>query len=109
MEYEANVSQGEILADLINILSSTTPYITAFNHFAKDFALLCEDDKHALLAIKDILEQCLVEDSSAADIVIPYLIEQIAISKPEESASVIVTDLQTYRNCLIVMWFSSWE
>jgi ATP-dependent helicase/nuclease subunit B len=94
MEYEANVSQGEILADLINILSSTTPYITAFNHFAKDFALLCEDDKHALLAIKDILEQCLVEDSSAADIVIPYLIEQIAISKPEESASVIVTDLQ---------------
>jgi ATP-dependent helicase/DNAse subunit B len=94
MEYEANVSQGEILADLINILSSKTPYITAFNHFAKNFALLSEDDRHALLAIKDILEQCLIEENAAIDVVIPYLVEQISISKPEETASVILTDLQ---------------
>lgn len=94
MEYEANVSQGDILADLINILASKTPYFTAFNHFAKDFVMLSEDDKQALLAIKDILEQCLVEENDANDIVIPYLVEQISISKTEENASVILTDLQ---------------
>jgi ATP-dependent helicase/nuclease subunit B len=94
MEYEANVSQGEILADLINILASSTPTITAFDHFAKDFHMLSEDDKHALLSIKDILEQCLMEDSEVSDVVIPYLIEQISISKSDESASVILTDLR---------------
>jgi ATP-dependent helicase/DNAse subunit B len=94
LEYEANVSQGEILADLINILASTTPYITAFDHFAKDFSSLCEEDKQALLSIKDILEQCMVENRTAADAVVPYLIENISVSSSDRHASVILTDLR---------------
>ena len=95
MEYEANVSQGEILADLINFIASATPYLTAFEHFAKDFSKLCENDKQALLSIKDILEQCLVENHNATDAVIEYLIENISISTSDESASVILTDLRS--------------
>lgn len=94
LEYEANVSQGEILADLINVLASTTPYITAFDHFAKDFSSLCEEDKQALLSIKDILEQCMVENHTAANAVIPYLIENISVSSSDRHASVILTDLR---------------
>jgi ATP-dependent helicase/nuclease subunit B len=94
MEYEANVSQGEILADLMTILSSSNPYITAFDHFAKNFALLHEDDKLALLSIKDIIEQCALQASETSDIVIPYLIEQISLSSQKQSAPVLITDIK---------------
>ncbi|PKM70006.1 MAG: hypothetical protein CVU94_01120, partial [Firmicutes bacterium HGW-Firmicutes-19] len=94
MEYEANTSQGEILADLITVLSSSNPYITAFDHFAKNFAFLHEDDKHALLSIKDIIEQCTFEASETTDIVIPYLIEQISLSSQKQSAPVVITDIK---------------
>ncbi|PKM90274.1 MAG: hypothetical protein CVU85_01030 [Firmicutes bacterium HGW-Firmicutes-10] len=94
MEYEANVSQGEILADLITMLSSSNPYITTFDHFAKNFSFLFEDDKHALLSIKDIIEQCAFEAGETADIVIPYLIEQISLSSQKQSAPIIITDIK---------------
>jgi len=94
MEYEANVSQGEILADLITIFSSSNPFIAAFDHFAKNFALLHEDDKRALLSIKDIIEQCALKTSETTDIVIPYLIEQISLSSSKQSAPVLITDIK---------------
>jgi ATP-dependent helicase/nuclease subunit B len=94
MEYEANVSQGEILADLMTILSSSNPYITAFDHFAKNFALLHEDDKLALLSIKDIIEQCALQANETSAIVIPYLIEQISLTSQKQSAPVLITDIK---------------
>ncbi|MBV1708567.1 MAG: PD-(D/E)XK nuclease family protein, partial [Erysipelothrix sp.] len=64
------------------------------DHFAKNFALLHEDDKLALLSIKDIIEQCALQASEISDIVIPYLIEQIALSSQKQSAPVLITDIK---------------
>ncbi len=94
LEHQAAISQSEILSDIQTLIQSSDPIVAAFDHFAKNFASLNTSEKAGLLAIKDIIESCLLEINDYTDIVLPYLIEQITVSDSDEIAPVIITDLR---------------